>query len=340
MWTLTPCPSLVLKDEGHAMRCVLFSIVLVSVPMAGTAQAQVAYPVKPIRLVVTSPPGGSQDFLARLLGQSLAPALGQTVLVDNRTGASGIIGIDFVAKAAPDGYTLLLGGGGPMTMVPALHSKLPFDPVRDFAPITLVAAGSFALVVHPSVPAGSVRELIALAKARPGALNFGSSGVGASPHIAAELFKSTMQIHLVHVPYKGVGPALADLVAGQVDLMFADVHLVAPHAKSGRLRALAVTSRERSGVMPELPTMSEAGARGYVMGNWFGVLAPAATVPEIINRLHAEIGKILSGASLRERFATQGIEPRPSTPDQFAVHIRTELERWRKFFKTANIKLE
>lgn len=322
------------------MRIVLLSIALGPVLIASTALAQPAYPAKSIRLVVTSPPGGSQDFLARLLGQGLTPALGQQVLVDNRTGASGIIGIDFVAKAAPDGYTLLLGGGGPMTIVPALREKVPFDPVRDFAPISLVAGGSFALAVHPSVPARKVNELIALARAKPGTLNYGSSGTGASPHIAAELLKSTMQIELLHVPYKGVGPALTDLIAGQVDLMFADVHLVAPHAKSNRLRVLAVTSRERSTVMPEMPTMIEAGVPGYVMGNWFGVLAPAATAPEIVGRLNAEIGRILAGASLRERFASQGIEPRPSTPEQFSSHIRSELERWRKFFKAANIRLE
>jgi len=322
------------------MRTALWSIALGAGLLANTAQAQPAYPTKPIRLVVTSPPGGSQDFLARLLAQGLAPALGQPVLVDNRTGASGIIGIDFVAKAAPDGYTLLLGGGGPMTIVPALQAKVPFDPVRDFAPITLVAGGSFALVVHPSVPARSVNDLIALAKAKPGSLNYGSSGTGASPHIAAELFKSTARIDIVHVPYKGVGPALTDLIGGQVDLMFADVHLVAPHATSGRLRVLATTGRERSSVMPSMPTMNEAGVPGYAMGNWFGVLAPAATSPEIVGRLNAELVKILSGTSLRERFASQGIEPRPSTPDQFGAHIRGELEKWRKFLKAANIRLE
>lgn len=322
------------------MQPAFWSIVLGSGLLASTAQAQPAYPTKPIRLVVTSPPGGSQDFLARLLAQGLAPVLGQQVLVDNRTGASGIIGIDFVAKAAPDGYTLLLGAGGPLTIVPVLQAKVPFDPVRDFTPITLVAGGSFALAVHPSVPARSVNDLIALAKAKPGSLNYGSSGTGASPHIAAELFKSTVRIDIVHVPYKGVGPALTDLVGGQVDIMFADVHLVAPHAASGRLRVLATTGRERSNVMPQMPTMNEAGVPGYAMGNWFGVLSPAGTSPEIVGRLNAEIGKILAGTMLRERFASQGIEPRPSTPEQFGAHIRSELEKWRKFLKAASIRIE
>lgn len=323
------------------MRFALLSIALGPALLASAAvRAQPSYPAKPIRLVVTSPPGGSQDFLARLLGQGLTPALGQQVLVDNRTGASGIIGIDFVAKAAPDGYTLLLGGGGPMTIVPALRAKVPFDPLRDFAPVTLVAAGSFALAVHPSVPVASVKALIALAKTSPRALIYGSSGAGASPHIAAELLKTTAQIDLVHVPYKGVGPALTDLIGGQTDLMFADVHLVAPHARSGRLRVLAVTSRERSTVMPEVPTMNEAGVPGYAMGNWFGVLAPAATAPEIVGRLNSEIGRMLNSAALRERFAAQGIEPRPSTPDEFGAHIRSELDKWRKLAKTANIRLD
>ena len=307
--------------------------------MASFSHAQ-QYPAKPVRLVVTSPPGGSQDFLARLLAQSLSPALGQQVLVENRTGASGVIGIDFVAKAAPDGYTLLLGAAGPIAIVPALREKLPFDPLRDFAPITMVASGPFAIVVHPSVPARTLKELIAIAKARPRSLNYGSSGAGASPHLAAELLKSMAGIDLVHVPYKGVGPALTDVIAGHIDAMFADVHLVLPHAKAGKLRVLAVTSRERSGVMPEAPTVSEAAVPGYSAGTWFGVLAPAGTSQEIVSRLNGEIRKILGNASLRERLSTQGIEPGGSTPEQFGAHLRSEIEKWRKVARTANIKLE
>jgi tripartite-type tricarboxylate transporter receptor subunit TctC len=321
------------------MRSGIRLAVFVLALAASFAHAQ-SYPAKPIRLVVTSPPGGSQDFLARLLGQALSPALGQQVVVENRTGASGIIGIDFVAKAAPDGYTLLLGAAGPIAVVPAFKEKLPFDPVRDFAPITMVASGPFAVVVHPSVPARSLKELIAIAKAKPGALNYGSSGAGASPHLAAELLKSMAQINLVHIPYKGVGPALTDLVGGQIDLMFADVHLVLPHAKAGKLRALAVTSRDRSSVMPGAPTVSEAGVPGYSAGTWFGVLAPAGTSPEIVSRLNAEIGKVLANASLRERLSTQGIEPGASTPEQFAAHLRSELAKWRNVVNAANIKLE
>ena len=305
----------------------------------GVAHAQ-PYPTKPVRLVVTSPPGGSQDFLARLLAQALTPALGQQVVVDNRTGASGVIGIDFVARAAPDGYTLLLGAAGPIAIVPALKPSLPFDPLRDFAPITMVASGPFAIVVHPSVPAKSLKELIAIAKAKPRSLNYGSSGAGASPHLAAELLKSMAQIDLVHIPYKGVGPALTDLIGGQIDLMLADVHLVLPHVKAGKLRALAVTSRGRSAVMPEAPTVSEAGVPGYAAGTWFGMLAPAATSPEVVGRLNGEIGKILGAASLRERLSTQGIEPHASTPGEFGAHLKSEIEKWRRVVKVASIKLE
>jgi tripartite-type tricarboxylate transporter receptor subunit TctC len=306
--------------------------------VAGFAHAQ--YPTRPVRLVVTSPPGGSQDFLARLLGQGLTPALGQQVLVENRIGASGVIGVDFVAKAAPDGHTLLLGGAGTVVIVPVLKAKVPFDTLRDFAPITTVASGPFALVVHPSVPAKSLKELIAIAKAKPGSLNYGSSGAGASPHLAAELLKSMAGIDLVHIPYKGVGPALTDVVAGQIDAMFADVHLVVPHAKAGKLRVLAVTSRERSRAIPETPTVSEAGVPGYAAGTWFGVMAPTGTSVEIIRRLNAEIGKILAEPSLRERLSTQGIEPGGSTPEQFGALLRSEFEKWRKVGKAANIRLE
>ena len=321
---------------------MLASWLLIALGVAWPAAVALAqtYPVKAIRIVVTSPPGGSQDFLARLLAQSLAPALGQTVLVDNRTGASGAIGIDYVAKAAPDGYTLLLGAAGPIAIVPTLKKNLPFDPVRDFAPITLVAAGPFALVVHPSVPARSLKELIAVAKTRPGVLNYGSSGAGASPHLAMELFKSMSGIDLVHVPYKGVGPALTDLIGGQIDAMIADVHLVAPHARSGRLRVLAVTSTDRSSVIPAAPTVSEAGVAGYSAGTWFGLFAPAKTPAEIVARLNEECRKILGDASLRERLSTQGIMPQPSSPEQLRAHLRSEIAKWRKVVERAGIKVE
>jgi tripartite-type tricarboxylate transporter receptor subunit TctC len=317
--------------------CLLFALGL---GLASSAPLAQTYPAKAIRIVVTSPPGGSQDFLARLLAQSLAPPLGQTILVDNRTGASGAIGIDHVAKAAPDGYTLLLGAAGPIAIVPAVKKKLPFDPVRDFAPITLVAAGPFAVVVHPSVPVRTLKELIAVAKAKPRVLDYGSSGTGASPHLAMELLKSMSGIDLVHVPYKGVGPALTDLIGGQIDVMIADVHLVAPHEKSGRLRVLAVTSTERSSVLPGVPTVSEAGIAGYSAGTWFGLFAPAKTPAAVIARLNEETGKILADRTLAERLSTQGIAPRPSTPEHLGAHLRDEIKKWRKVVESAHITLE
>jgi tripartite-type tricarboxylate transporter receptor subunit TctC len=319
---------------------LLVSMFAVSVAAGSTAALAQNYPAKAIRIVVTSPPGGSQDFLARLLAQSLTPALGQTVLVDNRTGASGAIGIEHVAKAAPDGYTLLLGAAGPIAIVPALKAKLPFDPVQDFQPITMIAAGAFALVVHPSVPARTLQELIAVAKAKPRVLNYGSSGTGASPHLAMELFKSMAGVDLVHVPYKGVGPALTDVIGGQIDAMMADVHLVAPHAQSGRLRVLAVTSTERSSVMPGAATVSEAGIRGYSAGTWFGLFAPAKTPMQIVARLNEEAGRILANPTLRERLSTQGIMPQPSTPEELGTHLRSEIAKWRKVVQGAGIKLE
>ena len=321
-----------------ASRATLVAVALL--PLLATSALAQGYPAKPVRLVVTSPPGGSQDFLARLLAQQLSPILKQQFIVDNRTGASGAIGLDHVAKSAPDGHTLLLGAGGPLTAVPAFNPRLPFDPVRDFAPITLLASGSFAVAVHPAVPAKTVKELIALAKAKPRGLNFGSSGTGAAPHLAAELFRSMAGVDMVHVPYKGVGPALTELLGGQIDLMFADVHLVQPHARSGRLRALAVTSPARSSVMPELPTVSEAAIPGYAAGNWFGVLAPAGTPREIVQRLYGEIVKLLGGAELRERLFAQGMEPGGNTPEQFAAFIRNEIDKWRRVVKSANIRIE
>ena len=234
----------------------------------------------------------------------------------------------------------MLGAAGPIAIVPALKRNLPFDPVRDFAPISLVAAGPFALVVHPSVPARSLKELIALAKSKPRALDYGSSGAGASPHLAMELLKSMAGIDLLHVPYKGVGPALTDVIGGQIDAMIADVHLVAPHARSGRLRVLAVTGTERSNAMPDVPTVSEAGVPGYAAGTWFGLFAPTRTPAEIIARLNEETRRILANAALRERLSTQGIAPQPSTPGELGAHLAAEIAKWRKVVERAGIRLE
>jgi len=306
---------------------------------AAVAHAQ-GYPSKPIRMVVTFAAGGGADFVGRLLAQRLTESFGQTVVVDNRAGANGAIGNEAVAKAPPDGYTLLLGAAGPLTVSPALYAKLPFDTLRDFAPITLAASSPFTFALHPSVPARSLKEFIALARSQPGKLNFGSSGTGGSPHLAGELLKSMAKIDVVHVPYKGLGPAITDLLGGQVDMVVADVSLVLPHEKAGRLRALAVTSPERSSVMSHVPTVNEAAIPGYAAGTWYGLLAPAATPPDILTRLHAETVKILASPAMRERLATQGSEPGGNTSAQFGAFLRAEIDKWRALVKAANIKVE
>jgi tripartite-type tricarboxylate transporter receptor subunit TctC len=303
------------------------------------ATAQI-YPAKPVRMIVTFAPGGGADFVGRVVGQKLSEAFGQPLVIDNRAGANGAIGNEAVAKAAPDGYTLLLGAAGPLTIAPSLYAKLPFDTLRDYAPITLAASSAFAITLHPSVPVNSVKELIALAKARPGKLNYGSSGTGGSPHLATVLFASMTGTNLIHVPYKGLAPALTDLIGGQVDLLFADVGLVLPHRKAGKLKAVAVTGEKRSSVMPDLPTVAESGLTGYQTGTWYGILAPTGTSADVIARLNQETIKVLALPEVKERFLTQGIEPAGSTPAQFAAYLRAELDKWAKVIKAGGIKVE
>ena len=320
----------------------LFVRSLVTCILAMTMQHAGAqnYPNKPIRLIVTFAAGGGADFMGRLIGQKLSETMGQPVIVDNRAGAGGAIGNEAVAKAAPDGYTLLLGAAGPLVISPVLYAKLPFDVVKDLAPISLLAHVPFALCAHPSVPVSSVKELIALAKRRPGKLNFCSAGTAGAPHLAGELFKASAGVDLVHVPYKGLAPAITDLIGGQLDLVFADVNLVKQHVEGKRLRGLAVTGITRSAIMPQLPTVSEAALPGYQAGTWYGVLAPSGVPREVIAKLHAEISRLLASGEMKERLATQGAEPAGNTPEQFAAMIRAELEKWAKVVKAANIKLE
>jgi tripartite-type tricarboxylate transporter receptor subunit TctC len=316
----------------------LFSVVLLTA-LAQTAAAQ-AYPSKLIRMVVSAAPGGGQDFVARLVAQPLSARLGQPIIVDNRVGATGAIGIELVAKAPPDGYTLLMSAAGPLTASPVFVAEPSFDTARDFVPITVVASSAFTVSLHPSVPAKNLRELIALAKAKPGALNYGSSGTGGSPHLAAELLNQMAGTRMTHIPYKSLGPALTDLLGGQIDLLMADVNLALPHARAGKLRVLAVTSPARSTVMPDIPTVSEAALPGYAAGTWYGMLAPAGTSPEIVKRLHGEIVTILGTAPIRERLSTLGSEPGGNTPAQFAALLRSDTEKWRKLVKAANITVK
>ena len=299
-----------------------------------------AYPAKPIRIIVTFPAGGGADFVARAVAPKLSEALGQPVVIENRAGANGGIGNELVAKSPPDGYTLLLGAAGALTIAPHLYKNLPFDTLKDFEPICLVGSSPFILTLNPSVSANSVSELTALAKAKPGTLNYGSSGTGGAPHLAGELYKSITGVDIVHVPYKGLAPAITDLLGGQIQILFADVGLVAQHVKAGKLKAIAVTGKQRSSALPDVQTMIEARVAGYEAGTWYGILAPAGTPSAIVNQLNAELVKILAMPEIRNPFAAQGVEPRGDKPAEFAALIRDDYAKWAKVIKDANIKAE
>jgi tripartite-type tricarboxylate transporter receptor subunit TctC len=320
----------------------LVKTVVAASMFAATATGAFAadYPNKPIRLVVPFSAAGTTDFLARAIAQKLGTNMGTTVIVDNRPGAGGNIGSDIVAKADPDGYTLLLGTVGTHAINASLYKKMPYDTVKDFAPITLVASVPNIVVVHPSVPAKSIKELLALAKAKPGNLTFASSGNGSSIHLSGELFKSMAGVDMLHVPYKGSGPAVADLVGGQVNLMFDNMPSSLPHVKSGRLRAIAVTGAKRSPAVPDLPTIAESGVPGYDSVAWFGVLAPAGTPPAIVNQLNAEIIKVLKSPDVAHRLSSQGAEPAYNTPEQFSAYIKTEMGKWAKVVKASGAQVD
>jgi tripartite-type tricarboxylate transporter receptor subunit TctC len=307
-------------------------------PQAGAAAD--AYPAKPIRFVVAFPPGGGTDIIARSIAQKLSDRLAQQVVVDNRPGAGGNIGTDIVAKAAPDGYTMLMGSAGPLAINASLFASMPFDPVRDLAPVTLAASTPNVLVVHPSLEAATVKELIALARAHPGGINFASSGHGTPAHLAGELFNSMAGVKLVHVPYKGAAPALADLLGGQVQLMFSTMPPALPHVKDGKLRALAVTSAKRSPAVPDLPTVDEIALPGFEANTWHGVVVPARTPAAIVARLNREIVAILHLPDVVERFSSQGAEALGSTPEEFAAYIRSETLKWAKVVRDSGAKAE
>ena len=298
------------------------------------------YPVKAIRFIAPNLPGGPTDILARLIGQKLAESFGQPVVIENRAGAGGNIGTEAAAKAPPDGYTLVTGNNATFGANVSLYKHLGFDPIKDFAPLVLVATQPNILVVHPSLPVRSVKELIAFAKARPGQLNYANSGMGAAAHLSAELFKSMTGTNIVSIPYKSAGPALIEVIAGQNHLMFATSLSVQPHIKSEKLRALAVTTAKRSRLMPELPTIAEAGVPGFEAMTWHGVLTTGGTPPAIVNKLSAEINRILQLPDVRERLGTLGAEIIGGTPKEFADHIRREISKWAKVIKDAGVRLE
>ena len=325
------------ERRNTAWLAVVSGVILFA--LTATALAQ-SYPTKPIRFVVPFAPGGSTDTLARTIGQKLSASLGQQVVVDNRSGANGNIGMEIVARAAPDGYTIVLGYIANLAIGPGLYAKLPFDPVRDYAPITQLASSPNILAVHPSLPVTSFKELIAYAKAHPGKLNYASASVASIGHLTGELLNHAAGIDLVHVPYKGSGQAVIDLLAGQVPMMFSGMSSVMPHIKAGKLRPLAVTGAQRSPATPAVPTIAESGFPGFEATAWYGVLAPARTPKPIVNRLHDEIVRALALPDVKERLNNVGFDLVGGTPEAFGAYIKTEIKKWTKVVRAAKIRAE
>jgi tripartite-type tricarboxylate transporter receptor subunit TctC len=322
-----------------AIRLLLAVFLIPLLAASGPLFAQ-AYPARPIKLVIPFPPGGPLDLAGRAIGQKLQEAWGQPVVVENRPGAGGNIGADAVAKSAPDGYTLVMGALSTHAVNPHLFAKMPYDALKDFAPITLVAVTPNVLVVNPALPANNVQELIALARASPGKLSFASGSNGSAGHLAGELFKTLAGIDIVHVPYKGGAPAMQDLLGGQVQFMFDNLANSMAQMKAGKLKAFAVTTAKRSALAPELPTMAEAGVTGFDISTWYGIMAPAKTPPDIVRKLNAEIVKILGSEDMREKLKVQGAEPAPTSPEEFAAFIRTEWTKYAKIVKDSSAKVD
>ena len=320
---------------------VRWTVALAAALAASTALAQSpAFPVKPVRIIVAFPPGGGTDIVARLLGQKLAESWGQQAVVDNRAGASGVIGTEAAARAAPDGYTWFMGTMGNLTVNQHLYKKMPVDPQRDLAAMTQVVAVHFVMVSHPSLPAKTVKELIALAKARPGQINYSSSGPGGAPHLGGELLKSMAGINLVHIAYKGSGPSFTDLLGGQVSLTFDSLVQAYPYIKAGKLNAMAVLGSKRSPLLPQTPTVAEAGVPGYELTNWFGLVVPAATPRELVTRLYNDVAKVLAQPDVRDKLQAMGADVIGSTPEQFSAFMRAETAKWAKVIKVAHITAE
>ena len=298
-----------------------------------------AYPSKPIRLIDPFPPGGGSGVMARMIGQKLSETWGQPVVVDNRAGAGGALGSELVARSAPNGYMLLMATAGTAVSNPLL-SNVPFDPLKDFAPVVQTTSVQLMLATHPSLPVRSVKEFVALARAQPGKINFASAGNGTFTHLSGELFKAMAKVDIVHVPYRGGGPAMADLLGGQVQVTWASLVNVLPHTKTGKLRPVAVTGSRRALAAPELPTIAESGLPGYEVIQWYGVLAPAATPDEVIDKLNREINAILSLPEIRMRTLSSGAEPAGGTPQQFATMLKTEITKWAKVIKDMGIRID
>ncbi|HEY3179293.1 MAG TPA: tripartite tricarboxylate transporter substrate binding protein [Casimicrobiaceae bacterium] len=314
---------------------LIAAVCAVSAPTFGQS-----YPSKPIRIIVPYPAGGTSDILARTIGQRLSETLGQPVLVENKPGANGNVGADLVAKAPPDGHTLLLADIGALVISPSVYPTLPFDPVKDFAPVTMVAYSPHILVVHPSVPVASVKELVELAKSKPGKLNFAISGVGGAPHLAGVDFAMRTGVDWTYIPYKGGAQAIADVAGGQADVTLNGMLATYPLVQGGKLKLLAVSSAKRMSAIPDVPTIAESGVSGFESGSWQGVVAPAGTPREIVTRLNSEILRIVNAPDMRDRLGKQGADVRTNTPEEFGTFIRTETAKWAKVVKDANIKVE
>ena len=319
------------------MSRILLSALIGCCALAGAAEAQSNYPSRPVRIVVPSPPAGGTDIIARVLAQHFSTSLGQQFFVENRPGAGNMIGIESVARAAPDGYTLLFV---PSTLAlnSVMYKKVSYDPVRDFAPITLAAVAPNVLVVNPKVPAHTIAELIALAKQKPGQLTYGTPGIGTSPHMSMELFKSLAGIDLQHVPYRGTAPAMTDVISGQIAAMFSNALTAKPQIEAGAIRALGVSTRKRSEAMPNLPPIAEAGVPNYEATQWYGLVAPAGTPADIVARLNAEVTQALRTQDMQDKLAGDGAEPVGTTPAEFAAHIKSELEKWAGVARAAKIE--
>ena len=320
----------------HPWRGLACALALIAV--GGTAGAQ-SYPAGPVRVIVPFPPGGGVDGAGRLISQKLSEALRKQFVVDNRPGANGMIGSELAAKSAKDGYTLMVNGANFVT-TPSLYSKVTYDPVRDFEPVSLLALAPNVLVVHPSLPAKTVKELVALARARPGEVNYAGSGSGSTPHLAAELFNTLAKVTMVHVPYRGTGPAIVGLMSGEASVMFMPTTNAVPLVRSGRLRALAVTSRERVSAMPELPTVSESGLKGYESSQWYGLLAPVGAPSDVLGLLSSQVVKIMQAPDMKQRLTGEGLVAVGSTREQFAVHIKVELAKWAKVIKASGARVD
>lgn len=319
----------------------LLSFSLIAASIAGGpawGQGAAGYPAKAVRFIAPFPPGGSTDLLARLVALKLTEAWGQQVIVENRGGAGGTIGVELAARAAPDGYTIVMGHVGTFGFNPTLYPKLPYDAIKDFAPITVLATVPNGMAVHPSLPVKTARDFVALAKAKPGELLYASGGSGSASHLAGEYFKLLTKINMVHVPYKGTGPAMISMISGQTTMTITGMVALMPHVKSGRLKLLGVATMKRLSIMPDIPTINESGVPGYDANQWYGVLTQAAVPRDIVMKLNSEIVKVLARQDVKDRLAADGAEPVANTPEQFAAHIKAEIARWAPVVKASGAK--